>query len=205
MKLEQIIQKVWHVKLPKPQLGRTFLRFSEHYESEKFRGKTFSLEEFKEWYTEQRGKFDYYTYWDGFNMPSSVLKPFYAGKFDPLSREEKKLLDACENLEGKFYLIGTDGTQGTLKHEIAHGLYYTRPSYRRDVRAALKNVDVSEVEEFCKRENHHLSVWADETQAYIMANLMLLNKNGVKTEHLKPVAKSLRSIYNRHCEAAKVA
>jgi len=77
----------------------TLLRFQEHYESPKFRGKIFSLEEFKRWYVAnspngiKTGEFTYYTDWNGFNIPSYVLQPFRDGKFNPLSEQERKFLD----------------------------------------------------------------------------------------------------------------
>ncbi|MEK7106247.1 MAG: ABC transporter ATP-binding protein, partial [Patescibacteria group bacterium] len=57
-------------------LASTFLRFQEHYESPKFRGQFFSLEEFMDWYAEEYGNFTYYKDWTGFNIPSYILKSF---------------------------------------------------------------------------------------------------------------------------------
>jgi hypothetical protein len=77
-------------------LTSTFLRFQEHYESPFFKGKYFTLDEFKEWYIKtspngkKSGKFTYYTDWGGFNIPSYILKPFYNGAFNPLSENEKQ-------------------------------------------------------------------------------------------------------------------
>lgn len=65
------------------ELASTFVRFQEHYESPEFAGKTFSLEEFKEWYIKnsekgrETGEFTYYEDWSGFNIPSYVMRPFY--------------------------------------------------------------------------------------------------------------------------------
>ena len=41
-------------------LASAFLRFQEHYESPKFRGEIFSLEEFMDWYAVEVGNFTYY-------------------------------------------------------------------------------------------------------------------------------------------------
>jgi hypothetical protein len=72
-------------------LASTFLRFQEHYESPEFAGKVFTLDEYKNWYinhsprASKDGVFTYYEDWNGFNIPSKILKPFYGGKFSPLS------------------------------------------------------------------------------------------------------------------------
>ena len=97
MKLEELIENIYHVSFPtRKEAASTFLRFQEHYESPQFRGKIFSLDEFKEWYTansekgKAKGKFTYYDDWGGFNIPSYILEPFYKGLFNPLSEKESK-------------------------------------------------------------------------------------------------------------------
>src|ERR1700677_4556048 len=87
--------KVIHLKFKrKKDLTMTMLRFQEHFESPKFKNKFFSLEEFKAWYstTTKSKKFTYYSDFNGFNFPSKTLKAFYAGKFDPLTVDEKQIL-----------------------------------------------------------------------------------------------------------------
>ena len=80
-------------------LTSTFLRFQEHYESPRFKGEVFTLDEFQDWYIKnspngiETGKFTYHTDWNGFNIPSHILKPFYEGKFDPLSFDEQAILE----------------------------------------------------------------------------------------------------------------
>lgn len=74
------------------ELAATFLRVQEHYESPRFHGRIFSLEQFMDWYAKRYGNFTYYEDWAGFNVPSTALQPFYEGKFDPLSEKEKEFL-----------------------------------------------------------------------------------------------------------------
>lgn len=91
---------IYLVRLPnRYKLASTFMRFQEYYESSKFRGRIFSSEEFMDWYAKQKGNSTYFQDWgSGFNIPSCVLTPFYAGKFDPLDKKEKKLLKAFRNI-----------------------------------------------------------------------------------------------------------
>ena len=41
------------------ELAATFLRVQEHYESPKFHGRVFSLEQYMDWYAADRGNFTY--------------------------------------------------------------------------------------------------------------------------------------------------
>ena len=117
------------------ELASVFLRFQEYYESPEFRGKVFSLEDFKGWYTKnspsgmKTGEFKYYSDWNGFNVPSSILESFRDGSFDPLSKEERKFLDMFRDEKEPFYVIGVlkggDGFDDSMRHEIAHGMFYT--------------------------------------------------------------------------------
>lgn len=66
-KLTEILKDVFHLNyLTQEQLASTFLRFQEHYESPEFRGKIFTLDEYKEWYMTnspnsiKKGIFTYY-------------------------------------------------------------------------------------------------------------------------------------------------
>src|SRR3989344_7037797 len=120
-------------------ISSTFIRFQEYYESPEFKGKIFTLKEYKKWYRKWKGKFSYYSDWSGFNIPSKTLKPFYDGKFDPLSKEEEKLLSLFKKEKGDFYIIGVFGNLKTsaFRHEVAHGLFYTNKEYRRKVLRTL--------------------------------------------------------------------
>src|SRR5215468_649159 len=106
------------------ELTSTFLRVQEHYESPKFHGRVFTLEQYMDWYAARHGNFTYYQDWSGFNVPSTAFGAFYAGKFDPLSEKEKQLLGLFRDLREKFYVIGIY-ERGSLTHELAHALYFT--------------------------------------------------------------------------------
>jgi hypothetical protein len=155
------------------EITSTFLRFQEYYESPKFRGKIFSLNDFKKWYSEMKGVFSYYTDWNGFNIPSEILQPFYEGKFDPLSQKEKDFLELFKNERGKFYIIGVHKSISDLKallqHEIAHGLFYTNENYKKNVLKILNKFDVNEIKKELKgSDGYHDEVLDDEAHAYAL-------------------------------------
>ncbi len=216
MKLEELIENIYHVSFPtRKEVTSTFLRFQEHYESPQFRGKIFSLDEFKEWYTanspkgKAKKRFTYYEDWGGFNIPSHILDPFYEGLFDPLSEKESKLLDAFKDKKGKkFYVIGTFGKdkQSYLQHEVAHGLFYVNQEYQLEVLNELNKVspDIkNNINSILLKKGYHTDVLVDETHAYLTANPVWLRKKGLK-ENIKPTSESLNNIFNKYCTAKKV-
>lgn len=159
------------------ELASTFLRFQEHYESPYFKDKIFTLEEFTEWYVNnsqkgiETGEFTYCSDWNGFNIPSRILEPFYMGKFDPLSDAEKSFLDIFKNESGSFYIIGvylqTKNPDALLEHEIAHGLFSTNPEYKEQVLAVLSQFDIEPVKEKLRsKAGYHEDVLDDEVHAY---------------------------------------
>ena len=215
MKLEELTGSIVHLSYKSQRkLASTFLRFQEHYESSEFRGRVFELEDFMWWYmnnTEEgveKGKFTYGKDFEGFNIPSVALEPFYGGKFNPLSKKERKILELFEKRRGqRFYIIATYKSDGkkrqrkTLKHEIAHGLFYTNPRYKEEVLRVLNKIDAKklrEIKHFLKNEKYHPDVLQDETHAYIISGLSNLREFGIKTRDLYEVKKQLNEIFQRH-------
>ena len=149
-------------------LTSTFLRFQEYYESPKFRGKIFSLKEFKRWYaTTKEGSFTYYTDWSGFNIPSYVLNSFFKGKFDPLSSQERKFLSLFNPSKEKFYIIGIHShKKQALSHELAHALFYTDLDYRKQVLKILKLFNTSTFKKELLQTGYCKHVLNDEVNAY---------------------------------------
>jgi hypothetical protein len=117
--------------------ARAFCRVQEHYESSssQFKGKVFTLREFREWYTDQYGQWSYYKDWQGFNVPCKMFRPFILGSFDPLLPEEQELVEMVRYLDPEYYVIATgpDADEDVIEHEIAHALYATDHEYRTNV------------------------------------------------------------------------
>lgn len=199
--LAPVAKNVFHLNFPTQHLlAATFLRFQEHYESPKYAGKSFTWEEFMDWYAAQNGKFSYFEDWSGFNIPSRVLRAFYKGAFDPLTRKEKALLDVFRGVKGRFYIIGTSGSvdDGTLRHEIAHGLFYRDRLYRRRVREVLKTVDLKPVYKALTEMGYGPNVLEDEAHAYLGDDLADLKKRGVDVSKYRAVHEALLALYRAH-------
>lgn len=205
---EEILPNVYHINFSSQEkLASTFLRFQEHFESPSFKGKIFSLEDFKYWYTKNslNGKktkqFTYYSDWSGFNIPSETLIPFQDGLFDPLSDEEIEFLKLFESKKRPFYIIGTFGNEKkSLNHEIAHALFYTNEKYRQKALAVIheipdefKELFVKDLESFGA---YHYSVYLDEMQAYLVSGLEKLEKSGFDVFPFLRFEKKLKNIFN---------
>ena len=161
------------------QCAMTFLRYQEYYESTnaKFRGNSFELLEFMDWYVEHH-KYRAFLYpidWGGFNVPSRVFTELYQKGIpdeNHYDREIRKVYDYClkKYPDGKFYVIGAAGKGVLLKHEVAHGLFYTTPEYKKEMTQLIKKVKPTIKKKafaWFKKVGYAKSVYKDELQAYL--------------------------------------
>lgn len=174
LKISEIYKDIYHVDGDdQVELASTFLRFQEHYESPKFRDKIFTLEEFDKWY--KGGVEAYVNYWQGFNIPSSVLFEFYCGKFKNITHNERMLLNYFGRTFGKFYIIGTYRKEGEkeseeLRHELCHALYTVDEDYRKAVDRILNTASFKWLERWLTKVGYHKCVHLDETHAYMSSD-----------------------------------
>lgn len=183
------------------ELAATFLRFQEHAESSRFSGRTFSLEEFMDWYAGKFGNFTYYQDWAGFNVPSTALEPFRAGSFDPLLEKERRFLKLFAGERRPFYVIGVaeTHTRSDLAHEIAHALFFTNPDYRGAVLSAMRGYDTAVLRRALGRMGYSRAVLTDEVHAYLVAGAE--GVAGPAVGRLAGPRRALRSIFARYSRA----
>lgn len=176
----EILPGVFYIRFDtQEELGRTFLRFQEHYESPEFRGRIFTLDEFRRWYARESGAFTYYTDWVGFNFPSYVMEPFFDGKFDPLTDKEQRIVDILRPHRGKkFYVIGAFGKKGaaidpdelsTIIHEVSHAMFYMDDDYRREVLEVVRSIDATPIRRALLTLGYCDAVLDDEVNAALLA------------------------------------
>jgi len=171
----------------------TLLRFAEHYESPKFRNKIFTLKEFKAWYkTTHNGYFSYYYDWAGFNIPSYAFVPFWQKKFNPLTKKEKLFLDVIRNIKEPYYIIAAvKGSKVTIRHEAAHGLFYTNETYRDKVTKIISGLDTKAAYKKLKKAGYCKEVLLDEFNANAVdGNKWLLEDGKIK--------KDLNKLFHRY-------
>ncbi len=161
-----------------------FLRYQEFYESAspKFRGKSFQIFDFMKWYSLKYGKgaFTYPDDWNGFNIPGNIIFDMWNQHLIP----DKNIYDyemyeawkECNHrAQGKkFYIIGVVRGNKALSHEIAHGLFYLHPEYKREMSKLVRALDPKIrkcINEALKKLGYTPKVYVDETQAYMSTGL----------------------------------
>lgn len=151
------------------ELADSMMRFQEHYENPFWKGKIFTIGQFKKWYSSKYG-FDSYRFdWVGFNFPSNTLNPFKEGLFDPLTPNEKIIVDYFRYRSDDFYVIGSN-KKDVLKHELCHALYYNSKKYKNEIND-LFNKNKNKLNKPIKhliKIGYHKDVIFDELQAYIL-------------------------------------
>lgn len=194
---QQPYKSVWIWADSQEELGLTFMRFQEFYESSnpKFRNNIFTLGQLRHWYSETYGANNYHTTWIGFNFPSKVLKPFIDGLFDPLTDEEHKLLELLRYRKDSFYIIGAQNNS-TLRHELSHALYSSNDKYRNEINSFIqKNAKkVIKLNKILLKKGYSKEVINDEIQAYITDNddAELMNNT------CPTVISGINQIYNKY-------
>ncbi len=186
-KINQCTESIYHFEFKrKCDLFLSFMRMQEFYEAAhpRIKGKKFSLEDLIVAYCEldKDGEFKYMEEFAAFNIPDIAIKGFLNknGK-QLLEREKKVIVDIKKSLEyndkhptAKTYYIATftqnnSDCKRDLKHELAHGLFYTQSMYHKimitliDNNILLKKAIFNRLKEmkYCEE------VLVDETQAYL--------------------------------------
>jgi hypothetical protein len=194
---QQPYKSVWVWADSQDELGLTFMRFQEYYEStnSEFKNKIFTQGQLKRWYSETYGSNSYHSHWVGFNFPSKVLIPFKEGLFDPLTIEEQRLLDLFKYRSDDFYIIGAQNNS-TLRHELAHALYASNSKYRNEINKFLNShkAKLKNTTKYILNKGYCQEVLYDEIQAYITDN----DDNELINNTCPSIIAGVNKIYNKY-------
>lgn len=167
-------------------LAMTFLRYQECYESTsvKFKNQSFKIVDYMKWYAKTLGKgsFTYVSDWSGFNIPSTIIdknmEPNFIKDWNEYDDEMKMINDTINKATSlcQYYLIGAvKSDELTLKHEVAHGLWFTNADYRANINYCIDNYTSIPVKDamftVLRGMGYAESVLRDEMQAYMCAGL----------------------------------
>ena len=180
-KIEQVYPKIFLFKFKDDyQMAMHFLRYQEFYESPnpKFRNHAFKLLDFMEWYVKKDHQrvFSYPNDWAGYNFPGNNIKRVIsAGIPDPnhydaaMQEAYQQCIELAQSED--FYIIGSAaGDKFTLRHEIAHGLYYLDRTYKKEMNNLIKEIPnsaIKQMNEVLKKMGYTSAVFKDEIQAYL--------------------------------------
>jgi hypothetical protein len=194
---KQPYNSLWISADSQKELGETFIRFQEFYESPnpRFRNKIFTLGSIKQWYSILYGGDNYSNTWVGFNFPSSVLLPFKQGLFDPLTEYERNLLDLVKYRNDNYYIIGAQN-ESTLRHELSHAMYGYNLKYKKEIdNLILKNKPrFKKISKYILEKGYDISVINDEIQAYVTDNDDEFIRNNLDSVLINKIL----SIYKRY-------
>ena len=157
-----------------------------------------------------KGKITYFSDWYGFNIPGNIVNDWAVkGEFTPLEDKMFEQLEEADIDYSSYYLIGSlKSDKNTIKHEIAHALYYTNKNYRSEMQKLNK-----ELEEFYS--DHYLlmkecllrmgyckEVIDDEIQAYLSSEKKkyLIKEFDIEFDEMKLIIKEYRKVllkYNK--------
>lgn len=222
-KLFKITDRLYCIEMPNTyDLAMLFVRYQEYYESpsDNVRNSIFNLDHYMRWYSinnkshkhnpKSHMSFSYPIDYVGYNIPSSVITDIlirnkYDGNlnmYDTLMREiyNSILDDIGRTTNNSFYLIGTPKMQSnTMKHEIAHGLYYLNGNYYAGVNKLIEdNITEGEINNFKSvLKNYHYSddVMLDEIQAYLSTGDMMSELPKLSDTCLKAFKANFKSYY----------
>lgn len=192
-----------------------FLRYQEYYESSspKFRGKAFDFFDFMKWYTFKYGKgvFTYPDDWNGFNIPGDIIsKVWLLGILNKnvYDLEMFKAWHECirRGTGEKFYIIGAVKNSGALNHEIAHGIFYLYPEYKKEMTKLVKALAPEvrkEMNTILKRLGYTPKVYIDETQAYLATGITDSFGHDFKTKWATE-RKAFAKFYKKFSKALKL-
>lgn len=216
--VKEIKPKIFGVSVKdRYQRAMLFCRYQEFYESpyKEIRGKEFSWEHFMHLYT-KKTKQELFTYpkdWSGFNIPSKVIEKAITtfsfktwGRYDEIMSH---IWHYCENYPLKFekprtkwYLIGYGGNDiATLKHEVAHGFYYTNRNYKSEMDHLISKIGKAN---YNKIKNVLIDmgyvgdkkIIDDEIQAYMSTGVL----KQFSTPDIKNKTKEFVSVFNKYYE-----
>lgn len=211
--ITKILDKIYHVKCENHyDLAMLFLRYQEFYESSnpQFKGKAFTILDFMDWYSKDRqGYFSYPLDWAGFNLPSKIISNVNKLTIPDDNKYDEEMRAIYSEISAecgeKFYLIGGAG-EFAIKHETAHGLFYTKRQYKQEMKNLLDSLDKELYDKMCVwlgSLGYTSQVFEDEIQAYFSTGLDRYILSSWKKE-AKTAAKPFEKVFEKYSTEMKI-
>jgi len=201
LQVREITPKITHLIFPTQYLMNASLaRFSEYAEGKELQGKLFDWEDFQDW--EAARSEDYSRQVRGHNLTSDDFTPFLEGRFYPLRRKEKTVLEIVAQKQAPFSAIATYGKgKNHLKHEIAHALFFLDQDYQEKARTIVEGIDSKKIKKHLARQGYKENNFIDEIQASLIEEegLNCLQKEaGIDPKKYLPASERLKELFQYH-------
>ena len=197
LRIEQISPKIWAIfgENP-PDAAKAFVRFQEYYENVLLKGKKgLVVRDIEDWWEQYRDKDEkelYYAFWQGFNVPGTVIldlvrtsefrpgfsveqflaKPTRYPRWHNAETELLKLLESLtiDQINNGYFIGMWQGSTDVLEHEVAHAFYATIPSYKAEQTLNIGELQHDVYDQFHTQLielGYHRDIVLDEMQAYM--------------------------------------
>lgn len=196
-------------------LAMHFCRVQEFYENSIWKNKFFTMLDFVEWYSLEKGNgaFTYPNDWSGFNVPSKVFRNLYAkekipdpNKYDKVMIEILNKIDNSGYKGKQFYLIGSlSEDKEAIKHEFAHALWSTNIKYKKEMKKLISELTEPQhnaLKNWLKEKTYCDEVIDDEIQAYLSTGMAEEMVDALRKKRIfyrtmtKPFKKLFKEYYN---------
>lgn len=184
-KIKEVTSSIYHLEFTyKHDMFLSLARCEEFYECQykNIRGKKFSMEDLIEtyWKNDSYNDFNYFNDFSAFNFPDTAIINFLKLNGDTLTEREKKVFDGVKKLIDdnskqpvtSVYFVATYKNNNKelgqdFKHELAHGLFYIQPMYKKIMTSLLKDIDTSSLYDALIKLGYCDEMLIDEAQAYL--------------------------------------
>jgi hypothetical protein len=200
------------------EIGSMFMRPQEFYESpyKDIRGHFFTIEQYTDIYTKDKGAFTYLNDWSGFNIPSDSFKDFIKTFQFSFTMQENFLVKGISslipNLEGNFYIIGVckdKSNKEILAHEIAHAFWCLDNEYREKMSRIIKELPSNWINDAVRSLvalGYDRSVVEDEIHAYMSTTIdhhRIINIFGWEKYSKIRIPRKIRKFYEEYSSTNK--
>lgn len=210
MKTNVIFPQLLHLEFEtQKEQTLTMFRVQEYYESNKpnLKGKVFDAFTFLHEMMDDEGNIDYFSYWDGFNIPGHVFEDWKAEVSYIFTDYEKKLyaevMKSVDTNKPYYIITCCIDDSDTLEHEIAHALYYLNTEYTKEVTNliadTLEDLKIKVFERFDEM-GYAQNVYNDELNAWLATSKKkdLRDNLGILMSEYKSEIKRYRKLYQKY-------
>lgn len=174
MKVTKLTSKKLLLEFPtRKEQNLTMFRLSEFSEGDPILQKYYTPDIFIDFWSDDKGDINYWSYWEGFNVSKKDIIKFAMEFKGNVSKRELSVIEQLKNIEDDGYIISmVEGDVNTLKHEMSHSYYFEDENYRNQIIEVMNSIPDDIINRYKKHlidMKYNESVLNDEMHAYLVA------------------------------------